>query len=714
MFPELSVIVVSYRTPELLRTCLSRLTATGARRSMEILVVDNDSGDASPEVARSFPGVRLLEPGRNLGFAGGVNRGLEAASGTYLVILNPDVEVHPDALDRLAGFLDEHPETGIVAPKLLNTDGSLQYSCRRSYTLTTILLRRTFLGRWFPNAPALRRHLMLEFDHQTSRPVDWVAGAAMMVRRKALEDVGPMEENYFLYFEDVDWCARMQARGWLVQYVPDAVMTHHWQRESLGLTRAARRHIRSGLRFYDRWGGLLYVLRQYQRTWRALALVAADLAAFCLAFITAYLIRQQLAFVLHKPMWPLSFYGGFFAASVLVYAAAFFQRGLYREVKEGDWVDVAFRVGRAATVAALILMASTFLLKMRAYSRVIVLGSWPLVVVFTFLGRRVLHGALAGVQRGRWTLRRTALVGEGRVLDEIEEVMRRHPELGWDPVRIRRTPWVGLPPGQAGQTMVKQFRAERVSEVVGTAASLGVDVEHLGTGLLPLRRAGFGVRLVSDLLATLPPRARVESLLGISWLLLERPALRPAHFGKRALDLAGALLLLAAGAAPFAAALAARGTSGRKIWEPEGVFLGRWGERFRRRRPAGRGWLRDYPALLDVLRGRLSLVGPRPLRPDEEVPGGEAWLRTREHYRPGILGPWSLSPVQTPQEEMHQELRYLEEWSPELDLKLLARVILKRPGGGPGSGSASKATREEPNPETPPAPEARRVHSTGI
>jgi lipopolysaccharide/colanic/teichoic acid biosynthesis glycosyltransferase len=261
--------------------------------------------------------------------------------------------------------------------------------------------------------------------------------------------------------------------------------------------------------------------------------------------------------------------------------------------------------------------------------------------------------------------------------------------------------------------MIKQLSSERVSEVVVTPESLGVSEEDLTNEVLPLRRAGFGVRLVSSFLGSLPPRSRVESIRGVSWLALERPGLRSRSLSKRTLDLAGSLLFMILGFLPFLVVLGLRGISGKKVWEPREPRVGRWGEIFTRRRLAGGGWFQSYPLLGNVLRGRMSLVGPRPLRPGEPVPGGDAWLRVREHYRPGLVGPWSLAPAVSPQEEMHQELRYLEEWSPELDLKLLTRVALRRPGGGTGSGSASPTEREHSDRGATSAV-PRRAHSTGI
>jgi len=683
---DVSVVIVSYRTPELLRACLERLAQDPARHPREILVVDNASGDTSVQVANAVPGVRVLALSRNLGFAGGVNQGIAAARGAYVFIMNPDVETHPGALDLLADFLDAHPETGIAGPKLLNTDGSLQYSCRRHYTLKTILLRRTPLGRLFPNASSLRWHLMMDYDHAAPHVVDWVAGAAMMARRDAILDVGLMEERYFLYFEDVDWCTRMQARGWQVHYVPEAVMVHHWQRASLGFGLAARRHLRSGLRFYERWGALFYVLRQSRDTLERVLLFLADVAAFAAAFFSAYLARRELAFVLQKPHWSLSFYTGFLAASILVFAAAFHREGLYRNLKEGDWVDVAFRVGKAASLAALVLMAATFILEMHGYSRFIVFGSWPFVVVFTFLVRRGLHAAFTRAHRERWNLQRMALLGDGPLLDHLEVVLRDHPEHGWDPVRIRRrlygtegAPFSGL---------IRQLAAERVSVVVVSPESLGLADETLVAEIMPLRRAGFGVRLASPFLASLPPQTRVETVADVAWLSLDRPALRPGSPAKRAFDVVAAGIGLLVGALPALGLILARKLSGRAALEPKQSWRGPGGQISSGQPLAAGGWLRAFPFLPAVLRGELSLVGLRPLKPGEEAPGGQAWQGVREQYRPGLVGPWTVSGVLSPSEEMLQELRYLESWSPELDLKLLLRAALTR-GKHPGSGSST-------------------------
>ncbi|NNF06714.1 MAG: hypothetical protein HKN21_08135, partial [Candidatus Eisenbacteria bacterium] len=498
-----------------------------------------------------------------------------------------------------------------------------------------------------------------------------------------------MDERYFLYFEDVDWCTRMQARGWTVHYVPQSTMTHHWQRASSQFSSSARTHLRSGLRFYERWGSFLYVLRQYRQTWTKMGLFLFDIMAITGSFLLAFLMRRQLAGLLEKPVWPLSYYGGFIVFSLLVFLGSFAANRLYREVRSGDWVDVFFRVFRAATIGSLLVMAGTFILDMQGFSRVLVLAVWPLSAVLAFLGRRILYASFLKARRERLNLRRVALLGTGETLDGLEQLMRQDLDLGWEPVRMRRAEITDERPADF---LLKRLSSERVSDVVLTPEFFPEGSGDFGERMLPLRRAGIRVRVLSSFLASMPPRARLEPVGDMSWLSFERPNLKPAGFSKRSFDLIAATLLTVVGLVPVLLLALGRLLRRRPFLEPKGEFVGRWGETFTSRGIAGGGLLQGYPRLGSVFRGTCSLVGPRPLRPGEPTPGGEAWERVREHHRPGWLGPWTLTPVLTPNEEMQQELRYLEQWSPEGDLKLLVRVALNHSNGGSGRGTPTPAT----------------------
>jgi len=196
--------------------------------SYEVIVVDNGSRDGSAEMVRSrFAGARLIANDDNRGFGRAQNQALKTFAGRYLLMLNPDARMAgTDCLARLISFADSEPKTGIIGIRILNPDGSLQFSARHFPTLGAGLFRNTFLGRLFPKNRFVRQYLMADWNHDEVRDVDWVSGAAMAVRREALEDIGLLDEAFFMYCEDVDICYRAHQKGWRVCYFPQSVVTH--------------------------------------------------------------------------------------------------------------------------------------------------------------------------------------------------------------------------------------------------------------------------------------------------------------------------------------------------------------------------------------------------------------------------------------------------------------------------------------------------------
>ena len=225
---DLSVIVVYYRSPRALRACLASLPEALSGLDAEVLVIDNASGDGmAAEVRRDHPGVRLVENPENVGFARAVNRGLDLARGRCLALLNPDTRPEPGVFRTLVDHLDAHPGTGAAGPRIVDPDGSLQLSCRRFPTHWTGLFNRySLFTRLFPSNPWSRSYLMLDFDHASTRSVDWISGACLVTRRDVVERVGPMDGAFFLFNEDVDWCRRMHLAGYTVDYVPAATCMH--------------------------------------------------------------------------------------------------------------------------------------------------------------------------------------------------------------------------------------------------------------------------------------------------------------------------------------------------------------------------------------------------------------------------------------------------------------------------------------------------------
>lgn len=265
---DLSIIIVNYGSGRLVKACVDslrpaepnsmELQRTEGGATYEIIVVDNASPDDSQELlATEVPGIRFFPLPKNVGFAQGVNVGIAAAHGDLLLILNPDIIVLHDAIDELLRFAAAHHAAAVIAGQLLNPNGSVQDSCFRFYTPLTILARRTPLGL----LPFGRRHLtevlLKTVDRSVARRVDWVLGACMLVRRAAVDRVGPLDPRYFLYFEDMDWCRRFWNAGYEVWYVPSARFAHYYKRASAqegGLSALfqpiTRTHIASGFKYF--------------------------------------------------------------------------------------------------------------------------------------------------------------------------------------------------------------------------------------------------------------------------------------------------------------------------------------------------------------------------------------------------------------------------------------------------------------------------------
>jgi hypothetical protein len=250
---RLSVILINLNTCEFLRACLASMKARMDDSAFEVILVDNGSTDGSLEMVRDgFPLVRVFPQGKNLGFTKANNIGLRAARGKYLLVLNSDTEIVDNALESLCAFMDEHAEIGVLGPQLLNTDLTVQLSCRRFPSYRTALFHRySLITKLFPRNRYSQEYLMTDIGHGCTMDVDWVSGAALLTRRETIEEVGLLDEGFFIYAEDVDWCYRMKQAGWRVAYYPDAKILHHIGRATRKIPyRMTYERHRSMWRFY--------------------------------------------------------------------------------------------------------------------------------------------------------------------------------------------------------------------------------------------------------------------------------------------------------------------------------------------------------------------------------------------------------------------------------------------------------------------------------
>lgn len=222
MSPSVNIIIVNFNTRDLLHECLVRLF------DFYIVVVDNASSDGSVEMLREkFPSVKLIANRKNRGFGAACNQGIAATDSEFVLILNPDTQLEPSALHALLEVMQANPNVGLCAPRIVNPDGSLQFSCRRFPALHRLALDELGLSKQFPNSRFFGAYRMTWWNHADLREVEQPMGAALLLRKKALDDVGYFDERFFMYFEEVDLCFRLHQKGWKILFVPHAQVVHH-------------------------------------------------------------------------------------------------------------------------------------------------------------------------------------------------------------------------------------------------------------------------------------------------------------------------------------------------------------------------------------------------------------------------------------------------------------------------------------------------------
>jgi hypothetical protein len=224
---DVSLIIVSWNAKNFLIDCLHSLTDIPREYSQEIIVVDNNSSDGSPEVVKSkFPDVKLLINEENLGFSKANNIGVRHSTGRYLFFINSDVKVLDNCVEKMVSFMDSHPNAGMSGPRILNHDMTLQHSCRHFPGIWNNFCLAIGLSRLLPNVPLFSEPFMKYWDHNSVKKVEVLTGCFWVVRRHALDEVGLLDENFFFYGEDVDWCRRFNQAGWDILFNPNAQSIH--------------------------------------------------------------------------------------------------------------------------------------------------------------------------------------------------------------------------------------------------------------------------------------------------------------------------------------------------------------------------------------------------------------------------------------------------------------------------------------------------------
>lgn len=270
---KLSIIITSYRNPSLLKLCIDSIQEHIGDIDHEIISCDSATQEDTEMMMREdYPHVKFFPFEKNVGLQPLFRTGIENSSGDYLLILNGDMIIKKDSIQKLLKYIEENEDVGMVGPQLLNFNETWQPSCFRFYKPMTIVYRRTFLKK----LPFAKKHLdwflMSDYDRKEPRNVDWLMGSAMMVSRNAIEKVGTTDPRFFMYMEDVDWCRRFWENGFRVVYFPDAKMIHYHGKgsgkggvlKSLLLNKLAWVHISSALKYFKKYWGKSNPREEYE------------------------------------------------------------------------------------------------------------------------------------------------------------------------------------------------------------------------------------------------------------------------------------------------------------------------------------------------------------------------------------------------------------------------------------------------------------------
>jgi N-acetylglucosaminyl-diphospho-decaprenol L-rhamnosyltransferase len=284
---DLSLIIVSWNVANLLRACLDSIYAAPSSITLETIVVDSASKDETVSMIwERYPQVKLLPQSENLGFTRCNNIGLQAANGRHLMLLNPDTEIIGDALMQLVAYLDGHPQVGIVGPHTLNTDGTTQSTKRRFPTMGTGFFESTWLQGYAPKT-LMDWYYAADVADNGVAEVDWVQGSALMARREVYEQIGGLDEGFFMFSEELDWCKRAKDARWGVVYVGTAQITHHGGKSTEQI--ASQKHI------YYHQSKLSYFRKHH--SWRAAQILRSFLL---LNYMWQILIEGVKGLVGHK------------------------------------------------------------------------------------------------------------------------------------------------------------------------------------------------------------------------------------------------------------------------------------------------------------------------------------------------------------------------------------------------------------------------------
>lgn len=430
--PELSVIIVNYNVKDFLEQTLISVLKALQGISSEIIVVDNNSDDGSvAHIRQRFSEVTLIANAENLGFAKASNQGLATARGEFLLLLNPDTVVQEDTFARVLEFMRQHPDTGLVGCKILNPDGTLQLACRRSFPTPWVAFTKlSGLSQLFPKSRLFGRYNLTYLDPDQANEVEAISGSFMMIRREVLQNVGSLDESFFMYGEDLDWCYRIRQCGWKVRYFPGTQIIHfkgesskrsefdHLKMFYQAMSQFAKKHFHARYLLMPFWALWLAIWARagiafFVKTLKVLAVPLTDLLLLVLSLVVSVYVRFESLESLHSFIPVMIIYSTVWMAALNYFGCfdkhKFSLSKAVLAITSGFFVNAAF----------------TFFFKQYAFSRAVVLlaGSLSLIVA---PGWRLILRVLPrlGIVPFQGTLGKTLLARNTLIVGDVESGQR--------------------------------------------------------------------------------------------------------------------------------------------------------------------------------------------------------------------------------------------------------------------------------------------------
>ncbi len=650
----ISIIIVNYNVRVLLENLLHSLFASLGDIPSEIFLVDNASVDGSVEmVRREFPSVKLIETGENIGFARANNVALRRCRGKYILLINPDTFVQEDTIPTMIRFLEENPKVGMAGCKIINPDGTLEPACRRSFPTPWVAFTKlSGLSNIFPRSRFFARYNLTYLNEDESYEVDAISGSFMMLRREVYEAVGGLDETYFMYGEDLDWCYRINQAGWSVFYTPKTKIIHYGgestKRSSIDATahfhEAMRLFVKKNLKlgkqgtaFINLGIFLRSVFSRWQRSMRRAWPVLVDMIIVCLALVLGEFIRFG-----SLPSFPSYAYPTIYIATVLISFSVLFLAGTYTKF---DYPVSRSMIG--VLFSFIIISSIVFFFKDFAFSRGVVLLA-ALISLVGVPGWRLLRQLISTAGRSSpFNGSPTLLVGINELTPDIIKKLRTARAGGYHLIGIIDTSmrrigesFEGVPILGSTDNIGKIIDENRIQNVIFCPGVLRY-AEILS---IISRTRGMPVhyRLVAQNMEYIVGKAGIDELGTLPMVDIEYNLERLSHrVGKRLFDLAVAI--------------------------PGLLFVFPFVYIFRSK--SGPGRMRTFIlGLPDVVLGRRSIVG----RSETSEQAQNLYLG-----KPGLTGLAELQEATLSSEEReHLDVQYARNHTLFLDFEILVRSII--------------------------------------